>query len=315
MEAVESFLKRDSIGAAGDAPPEAVCQSLERLCADPQNTVFVVSGDNNANVDKAIGHIPGLGLAASNGSCFSPPLRDGDLARTWLALDLGVDWESVKKVTIPIMSKFTVRTNGSFIKLAHSSIGWSYYSCDPELGSLMAKFLVIELERALAPFDVRFVNLKGIVEVIPRRLNKGIIVKKILRDIAARDDNAGVDFVLCMGDDVSDEKMFTSVFSFLSEMDDDYVNVIPSPPVTQLSQGTLSASQSFLVERPSVRCRDLKAPMHAFTVAVGKKPSHASQYVESAVDVADLLVKMASGSMNASFGRVSEGDQHLMQFS
>ena len=107
------------------------------------------------------------------------------------------------------MSKFTARTNGSFIKIAHSSVGWSYYSSDPEFGSLQAKYLVMELERELASYDVRFVNLKGIVEVIPRRLNKGIIVKKILRDIAARDDNAGVNFILCMGDDVSDEKMFS----------------------------------------------------------------------------------------------------------
>ncbi|KAL7552438.1 hypothetical protein ACHAWF_015709, partial [Thalassiosira exigua] len=197
-EGVDSFLKRDSIGSAGDAPPQAVCSSLEKLCADPLNTVFVVSGDNLENVDSAIGNIPGLGLAASNGSCFSPPLRNGDLARTWLALDLGVDWGSVKRVALPIMAKFTARTNGSFIKVAHSSIGWSYYSCDPEFGSLQAKYLVMELEQDLAAFDVRFVNLKGIVEVIPRRLNKGIIVKKILRDVAARDGNAGVDFILCM---------------------------------------------------------------------------------------------------------------------
>jgi trehalose 6-phosphate synthase/phosphatase len=314
-QAVESFLKRDAVGTALNAPPEAVCRSLEQLCADPKNTVFVVSGDNNENVEKAIGNIPRLGLAASNGSCFSPPMSSGDLTRTWLALDLGVDWESVKKVALPIMSKFTARTNGSFIKLAHSSIGWSYYDCDPEFGSLQAKYLVLELERDLAAYDVRFVNLKGIVEVIPRRLNKGIIVKKILRDVAARDGNAGVDFILCMGDDVSDEKMFTSVFSFVSEMGDDYVNVNPSPRVVQLSQGTLPASLPFLVEPRSVACKDMNVPMHAFTVAVGKKPSHASQYVDGAEDVADLLVKMASGSVDSSYRRESEGDKDLDHFS
>jgi len=316
-EAVDSFLKQDVIGSAGDAPPRAVLESLEKLCADPQNTVFVVSGDNNENVQKAIGNIPRLGLAASNGSCFSPPLSNGDSARTWLALDLGLDWDSVKKVTLPIMSKFTARTNGSFIKLSHSSIGWSHYSCDPEFGSLQAKYLVMELERELAAYDVRFVNLKGIVEVIPRRLNKGIIVKKILRDIAARDENAGVDFILCMGDDVSDEKMFTSVFSFVSEMDEEYANVVPSPPVMQLSHGTLSASQSFLVEAPSVRCKDANAPISAFTVAVGKKPSHASQYVDSAEDVADLLVKMAAGSADVRFEceREKESERQLGHFS
>lgn len=88
---------------------------------------------------------------------------------------------------------------------------------DPEWGSLQAKYLVLELENELATFDVRFVNLKGIVEVIPRKLNKGVIVTKILRDAASR--NNGVDFVLCMGDDISDEKMFTvclgSLFTLL----------------------------------------------------------------------------------------------------
>ena len=106
------------------------------------NCASLSGGDNNENVEKALGGMPGLGLAASNGSCFSPPLREGDAARTWLALDLGVDWDSVKQVALPIMSKFTARTNGSFIKLAHSSIGWSYYDCDPEFGSLQAKYLV-----------------------------------------------------------------------------------------------------------------------------------------------------------------------------
>lgn len=42
-EDVDSYLKRDDIGAAGDAPPQAVCQSLAKLAMDPRNTVFVVS--------------------------------------------------------------------------------------------------------------------------------------------------------------------------------------------------------------------------------------------------------------------------------
>lgn len=337
-QAVDSYLKRDTVGSTIDAPPADVIESLRVLCADPKNTVFVVSGDNKENVEHAIGHIPGLGLGASNGSCFSPPLREGSTSRTWLALDLGVDWASVEQVALKIMAKFTARTNGSFIKRAHSSIGWSYYSCDPEFGSLQAKYLVIELERELAAFDVRFVNLKGIVEVIPRKLNKGIIVKKILRDVAAR-NQAGVDFILCMGDDISDEKMFTvsqtfvlftcctyvahfstpffcqSVFSFVSEMNEDYANVTPSPPVIQLSEGTLLASQPFLVESPTVRCNNLDEQMYAFTVSVGKKASHASQYVDDARDVADLLVKLSKGSQRAFFRRETDEEIQRMQFS
>ena len=114
-----------------------------------------------------------------------------------------------EQIVLPVFAKYTARSNGSFVKMTHSSIGWSYYSCDPEWGSLQASQLVMELENALRPFDVRFVMIKGIVEIVPMRLNKGLIVKNVLREVSNRDVISDVDFILCMGDDIQDEKMFT----------------------------------------------------------------------------------------------------------
>jgi trehalose-phosphatase len=51
--------------------------------------------------------------------------------------------------------------------------------------------------------------IKGIVEVVPRRLNKGLIAKNVLREVEERSGTNNIDFILCMGDDVQDEKMFT----------------------------------------------------------------------------------------------------------
>jgi trehalose 6-phosphate synthase/phosphatase len=51
-----------------------VINALTRLCVDPKNTVYVVLGDSAENVLSAIGNIPGLGLAVSNGAHFSPPV-------------------------------------------------------------------------------------------------------------------------------------------------------------------------------------------------------------------------------------------------
>ena len=203
------YLKREILGSSGfDVNPE-VNKALTMLCADPLNTVFVVSGDSQENVIKAVGDIPGVGIAASNGACFAPALKPGETERDWKHFDLGVDWGAVKRIALPILAKFTARSNGSFVKLTHSSIGWSYYSCDPEWGSLQASHLVLELEHQLRSFDVRFVMIKGIVEVVPRRLNKGLIAKNVLRDVEERSGTNSVDFILCMGDDVQDEKMFT----------------------------------------------------------------------------------------------------------
>ena len=67
----------------------------------------------------------------------------------------------------------------------------------------------MDLESSLSAFDLRFVTLKGVIEVVPRSLNKGLVVTRVLKDAAAKNGGDGVDFVLCMGDDVSDEKMFT----------------------------------------------------------------------------------------------------------
>ena len=39
----------------------------------------------------------------------------------------------------------------------------------------------------------------------------------------------GVNFILCMGDDIQDEKMFNSIFSFVAESEDvEYVITLPN---------------------------------------------------------------------------------------
>ena len=281
------YLKREMLGTTGNKPPEIVLKALADLCQDPRNTVLVVSGDTQKNLEDALGKVPGLGLAHSNGACYSVPLP-GETQREWLSYDLGVDWEAVKKTALPILSKYTARTNGSFVKLTHSSIGWTYYSCDPEWGAQQASYLVPELERELSAFDVRFVTLKGVVEVVPRKLNKGLVVKKILEEVAGTTGGKPVDFILCMGDDVSDEKMFTSVFSFIAE-----------------SNAASIGTDDSVMEDVS---KDQSAPMYAFTVAVGKKKTHASYYVDSSRDVPHLLVGMSGGHIPISQSSSWESD-------
>jgi len=284
--------KGDYFTNSGHKPSQNVCQALKDLCDHPCNTVFVVSGDSQENVVSAIGDITGLGLAASNGACFAPPLKSNESHRQWKYFDLGVNWDAVKKIVLPVFAKYTARSNGSYVKMTHSSIGWSYSSCDPEWGSLQASHLVLELENALCPFDVRFVMIKGIVEIVPLRLNKGLIVKNVLKEASNRDSALDVDFILCMGDDIQDEKMFTSVFSFIAELEDPTHPTL-SPPVID-SEGTLiSKSISTTYGQNKYRKVGKDNPLYAFTVAVGKKDSHAFAYVDDVHDVENLLVKLS----------------------
>lgn len=297
------YLKREILGTSGNKPPPEVLEALSLLCRDPRNTVYVNSGDSAENVISALGHIPKLGLAVSNGANFSPPMTDQDSERRWLTFDLGVDWDAVKRVALPVLSKYTARSNGSFVKLTTFSIGWSYYSCDPEWGSLQASHLVLELENELKSFDVRFVTLKGIVEVVPRKLNKGLIVKKVLRDIS-RNHAEPIDFILCLGDDISDEKMFTSVFSFIAEMGDE-ARANPDPPVVD-RDGTLEEPPDW----SSIKTR-IKDPLYCYTCAVGKKPSHASFFVNDAEEVAKSLVLLAKGQEEERDPSWGTGSSHM----
>jgi len=107
--------------------------------------------------------------------------------------------------------------------------------------------------------------------VRPVGVSKGIFVSRILnhfRESPQRRDSNGVrlgepDFVLCIGDDSSDEFMYKAANQYLAE----WRNRQPSP------------SSSPLVEKaPSV-----------FTCTVGKKPTAAAGYLNSIGDVHALL--------------------------
>jgi len=212
------------------------------------------------------------------------------IERIWKTSDLGVDWEAVKRISLPILSKYTARTNGSFVKLTDSSIGWSYYSCDPEWGSMQASYLVMELRRELNTFDVRFVTLKGVVEVVPRKLNKGLVVKNVLDNVHKFNDP--IDFILCIGDDISDEKMFTSIFDFVAKLGNERCNDTTNLDVLKTPSAIIKCD--LLPEKR----RDIrKTNLYVYTVTVGKKSSHASYYVQNASDVANILINLSGLSV------------------
>lgn len=293
------YLKREMLGAPGNKPLSEVINALNKLCSDEKNTVYVVSGDTKTNIEDAVGSISGLGLASGNGGSMSQPLnilkrgkknQMETIERIWRTSDLGVDWEAVKRISLPILSKYTARTNGSFVKLTDSSIGWSYYSCDPEWGSMQASYLVMELRRELNTFDVRFVTLKGVVEVVPRKLNKGLVVKNVLDNVHKFNDP--IDFILCIGDDISDEKMFTSIFDFVAKLGNERCNDTTNLDVLKTPSAIIKCD--LLPEKR----RDIrKTNLYVYTVTVGKKSSHASYYVQNASDVANILINLSGLSV------------------
>ena len=156
-------------------------------------------------------------------------------------------------IVVPILRLYTESTDGSWVEEKESAVVWHYSNADPDFGSWQAKELLDHLEGVLSTEDAEATSGAGIVEVKPRGVSKGGVAERVLMDLASKGNAPG--FVLCVGDDRSDEDMFAAM------------------------EGHVSFS-------PHVQAE-------VFACTVGQKPSRAPFYVNEPADVAAALELLA----------------------
>ena len=184
-------------------PGSKTIESLKRLAADPTNKVFVVSGRDSGTLEHWLGDIENLGMSAEHGCFLKMPG-----CKEWqnLIADQNDDW---KVEVIQVFEYFTERSPGSFIEKKSASITWHYRQCDPEFGSWQAKQCQSLLENTISSkMAVEILAGKKNLEVRPISINKGQTLRKILSEGT---DKIQADFVLCAGDDRTDEDMFKAL--------------------------------------------------------------------------------------------------------
>ncbi|EME42274.1 glycosyltransferase family 20 protein [Dothistroma septosporum NZE10] len=183
-------------------PSDRVIRTLKTLSSDPRNQVWIISGRDQAFLDEWMGHIPELGLSAEHGSFMRNPN-----SRDWVNLTetLDMSWQSE---VVKVFTHYSERTQGSFIERKKIALTWHYRRADPEYGAYMARECQKHLEQTAAKkWDVEVMTGKANLEVRPRFVNKGEIAKRLVLEYG---ENAP-DFVLCAGDDFTDEDMFRSL--------------------------------------------------------------------------------------------------------
>ncbi|OAL51906.1 alpha,alpha-trehalose-phosphate synthase-like protein subunit Tps2 [Pyrenochaeta sp. DS3sAY3a] len=186
-------------------PSDRVIRTLKTLAADPANSVWIISGRDQAFLDEWMGHIAELGLSAEHGSFMRPPRSD-----VWENLTEKTDmsWQSD---VIDVFQHYTERTQGSFIERKKIALTWHYRRADPEYGAFQARECQKHLERTVAKkYDVEVMTGKANLEVRPRFVNKGEIAKRLVLEYGDGPGEAP-EFVLCLGDDFTDEDMFRSL--------------------------------------------------------------------------------------------------------
>ncbi|KAI1361550.1 trehalose-phosphatase [Xylaria arbuscula] len=203
-------------------PSERVIHTIKALASDERNAVWIISGRDQEFLQQHLGHIRNIGFSAEHGSFIRYPG-----ATTWenLAEKLDMSWQAE---VVNVFQKYTDRVPGSFIERKRCALTWHYRQADPEQGAHAATAAFDELKSTIAKkWEVDVMTGKANLEVRPTFINKGEIAKRLVHQYssksarqtgdknAAQQDGAKVNtelgFVLCCGDDFTDEDMFRSL--------------------------------------------------------------------------------------------------------
>ncbi|KAF3610148.1 hypothetical protein DY000_02044573 [Brassica cretica] len=238
------------------APSQEVMNFLAALCEDKKNSVFIVSGRGRESLGEWFSPCKNIGIAAEHGYFLKWPGSE-----KWETCGQGTDFGWMQIVE-PVMKQYTESTDGSSIEVKDSALVWQYRDADPGFGSLQAKEMLEHLESVLANEPVAVKSGHYIVEVKPQGVSKGYVSEKIFSSMA--EEGKPVDFVLCIGDDRSDEDMFEAIGNAMSK---------------------------------NLLCGDALV----FACTVGQKPSKAKYYLDDTMEVRSMLESLAEASEASNF--------------
>ncbi|XP_074302761.1 putative alpha,alpha-trehalose-phosphate synthase [UDP-forming] 7 [Silene latifolia] len=232
-------------------PSPEVMRIIHLLSEDPKNTVFIVSGRGRDSLGKWFSPCSEVGIAAEHGY-FMRWSAESEWEICGQNCDFG--WVQIAE---PVMKLYTEATDGSYIETKESALVWHHRDADPGFGSCQAKEMLDHLESVLANEPVSVKSGQYIVEVKPQGVSKGLVAEKIFNRMEEIGKQA--DFVLCVGDDRSDEDMFEFIGG-------------------AINNGILSSNTS------------------VFACTVGQKPSKAKYYLDDTLEVVNMLDALAEVS-------------------
>jgi trehalose 6-phosphate synthase/phosphatase len=175
-------------------PDEKLLKLIQDLVDFPNTKLAIVSGRDQKFLEKWFGHLS-VTLVAEHGYFIKHKNQKWTEKET--------QQKNWKEDLIPLMETFTDRTPGTFFEEKKNSLVWHYRKTDPEL----AAERVVELKTVLSSLisdELHLLDGEKIIEVVGGRFNKGSAVSEIIGDKES-------EFMLCFGDDVTDEFMFNDL--------------------------------------------------------------------------------------------------------
>ena len=174
-------------------PTPDIIATLELLASDPKNNVVISSGRDHDTLEKWLGTI-NIGLAAEHGAFYK---SDGK----WHKNSTPKQWDPE---ILSILNKFVEKTPRSSLEIKKTALVWHYRKVDGWLASMRVQQLIESLVTPCTRNHLQIMKGNKIVEIKHPDFTKGSEVLRLLKE-------REYDFILAMGDDITDEDMFIAL--------------------------------------------------------------------------------------------------------
>jgi trehalose 6-phosphate synthase/phosphatase len=177
------------------APTRELKKLLYDLASDPANNVVIISGRDEATLEKWLGDLP-VSMVAEHGATMKMKNEQWQQYTS-----IPNQWKDEIR---PILQMFVTRCVGSFVEEKNNTIAWHYRNTHPELGFTRSRELINTITELLQNTMLQVIDGNKVVEVRMSGFDKGVIALKMVND-------SSPEFVLSIGDDTTDEDMFKAL--------------------------------------------------------------------------------------------------------
>ncbi len=176
-------------------PSTALIKLLGRLNGEKRTDVVILSGRSKEELQNWFGDMP-IGIAAEHGAYF----RRAEGKNWHKTSSASLEW--IDEVA-ELFEDYASQTPGAHVERKSWALSWHYRGASP----YHTQKSLVALRRLTRPilkkYDLVVQEGNKVFEILPREITKGRIAQEwLLLD---------QDFVLCIGDDVTDEDMFRAV--------------------------------------------------------------------------------------------------------
>ncbi|HEY5442829.1 MAG TPA: bifunctional alpha,alpha-trehalose-phosphate synthase (UDP-forming)/trehalose-phosphatase [Candidatus Saccharimonadales bacterium] len=173
-------------------PSKSLLNMLETLSVDKTTDVVLISGRSAAELEKWFGNLP-LNLVAEHGAMVK---RSG--AKSWQTIEkVDTNW---KKSVQPVLEKYAALAPGARVEIKPHSLVWHYRAASPYYAQKYGVIIKRMLRPDLKKFGLELLQGNKVLEVKNPRVSKAEAAQRWLKH--------RYDFVLAIGDDLTDETLF-----------------------------------------------------------------------------------------------------------